>query len=451
MIDVERTIEKYIDKAHSLGASEVEIHIVERETSSVTMLRRDLDSIKHEHVYTVDVRVAVGKKVAVQGAIISNEGDVEEVLERTLSIAKAAPEDLNWVTLPRSYGYTQVWDIVDKKIEEFGVDLLINIVNELSHISEEFSRKASIDSIHSRSVFMRKWIGNSYESRPFSYEKTELYLSIVVKTTDIGAENTYAKHYAAPTLKELSLESLVRDAVEIAVLTSRPKPVETGIYNVVFAPHVFASILNALIVPAIRADQVQKNRSPLSKRLFDSVLSDDITIIDDGAAPNMINSAPFDDEGVATKRKTVFDNGVLMTYLYDTYTAYIDNQESTGNAVRLGLGVAPTPNALNIIVVPGTEHVESIIKDSRDVIVVYDVDERFSNPVNGRLVATITNAVYFRNGEPVHGIKGAIMSGDVYRLLSKDYVALSREVDLVLNMLLPYVCVRNVTIASDKS
>ncbi|MEM1916291.1 MAG: metallopeptidase TldD-related protein, partial [Ignisphaera sp.] len=252
----------------------------------------------------------------------------------------------------------------------------------------------------------------------------------------------------APTLREFDMNELIKNAVEVAVLTIRSKPIDTGSYNVIFMPQVLASILRTLIAPALRADQVQKNRSPLIKKLFSQVLSEEITIIDDGVAPNMIRSAPFDDEGVAMKRKTVVDKGVLLTYLYDTYTAYIDNQESTGNAVRHGLASPPVPDITNIILLPGTSSIENIVNDLKEAIVVYaTIGEWLSNPVNGNLGATVVNAVYFKNGTPLHGVKGVTISGNIYNLLDRDLVAVSRDIELVGNMLVPAICSKNVAIA----
>ena len=46
---------------------------------------------------------------------------------------------------------------------------------------------------------------------------------------------------------------------------------------------------------------------------------DTITVIDDGLLPRLLGSSPFDSEGVPSRRTVVVENGVLKTFLCNTY------------------------------------------------------------------------------------------------------------------------------------
>ena len=50
--------------------------------------------------------------------------------------------------------------------------------------------------------------------------------------------------------------------------------------------------------------------------------------------PGLFGSAPFDDEGVPTRRTPVIENGVLKNYLLNTYTARKLGMRTTGSASR---------------------------------------------------------------------------------------------------------------------
>ena len=56
-------------------------------------------------------------------------------------------------------------------------------------------------------------------------------------------------------------------------------------------------------------------------KLGEKVASEKLTVIDDGTIPGLFGTSPFDDEGVPTRRTVVIENGVLKSYLLNTYTA----------------------------------------------------------------------------------------------------------------------------------
>lgn len=110
-----------------------------------------------------------------------------------------------------------------------------------------------------------KAIGNSYQP-PVSCEQTVFDFGVEVEAVEDGFESGFYSHYVAPTLREFRLEKEVEYATRVAVETLRAKSVETGVYQVLLTPRVFSSVLGALLVPAVRADRVQKKRSPLVGR-----------------------------------------------------------------------------------------------------------------------------------------------------------------------------------------
>ncbi|MEL9941193.1 MAG: TldD/PmbA family protein [Ignisphaera sp.] len=449
-MDLIDMVVKGVRKAEQLGASEAEVYIVREYSTSITGDSRGVESILSGESISAFVRVVIGKRLSVQGAMMSKPSDIETLVENAVKIARASPEDPNWVSLPKRISSSQIMDIVDEKVKSPDIEFYTQIVKEALGKPSEISRNVLVNQAGVSLSFSERAIGNSYSS-PISYEKTDFVFGIEVKAVGEGSESSFHSYYNAPTLKEFKMDKVVEEATKIALSTLKAKPVETGVYKVVFTPRVFASILQALIVPAVRADMVQKKRSPLANKLFSEVLSQQLTVIDDGAAPNMPGSGPFDDEGVATKRKTVFDRGVLRTYLYDTYTANIDGRESTGNARRSGSSNT-FPDATNIIVLPGTEPLDSIIRDVRRGIIVYGtIGEWLSNAVSGFLNATVTHGLLIEGGEVKQAVKGVVISGDIYKILKDNLIGISKEFDAVSNYLVPAIAVDGVTVAGEGS
>ena len=72
--------------------------------------------------------------------------------------------------------------------------------------------------------------------------------------------------------------------------------------------------------------------------------------------PDGLATAPFDGEGVPGGKTIVFKNGVLKTFLYNTYTARKDNKYSTGNAARASYRSTPGVGLSNFYISPSKEN-----------------------------------------------------------------------------------------------
>ncbi|HDI02368.1 MAG TPA: TldD/PmbA family protein, partial [Ignisphaera sp.] len=290
-------------------------------------------------------------------------------------------------------------------------------------------------------------IGNTH-SESVRDEHTYFGVFVNVKAVSNGEESGFYDFFYAPTTRGFDIDTFVSRATSIAVKSLYAKAIETGRYEVLLMPKVFGSILQAVLVPAICADWIQKKRSPLIGKLGEQVLSESISIVDDGAAPNLVGSRAFDDEGIQMQRKVVFDKGVLENYLYDNYTALIENRESTGNAYRRSATSSPIPWITNLIVIPGNQSIDDMINQIKRGIVVYaTIGEWLSNPVNGLINATITNGFYVENGEIRYGVKGVVLSGNLYELLREKLVSLSKEVEGALRVYAPAILLRDVVVA----
>ena len=64
-----------------------------------------------------------------------------------------------------------------------------------------------------------------------------------------------------------------------------------------------------------------KKNSFLIDKLDQKVFSDKLTVMDDPHVIGANGSRYFDNEGVATEHRPIFENGVLKTYFFDTYNA----------------------------------------------------------------------------------------------------------------------------------
>ena len=110
----------------------------------------------------------------------------------------------------------------------------------------------------------------------------------------------------------------------------------------------------------MNGDSVYRGASFLAGKLGEKIAGDQVTVIDDGTMPGGFGTSPFDGEGIPTRRTVVIENGVLKSYLLNTYTAKKLGLQTTANASR-GLAGTPGIGPGNYFLQPGTKTPQEII------------------------------------------------------------------------------------------
>jgi len=139
-----------------------------------------------------------------------------------------------------------------------------------------------------------------------------------------------------------SPEHVGKVAAERTLRRLGARKVKTAQVPIVFDPLVAASILEH-IFEGVNGDSVYRGASFLAGKLGQKIAGNNVNVIDDGTLRGGFGTSPFDGEGVPTRRTVVIENGVLKSYLLNTYTAKKLGMQTTGNASR-GLAGAPRPH-----------------------------------------------------------------------------------------------------------
>ena len=260
------------------------------------------------------------------------------------------------------------------------------------------------------------------------YARTDVYayVSAIARSEDdtqTGLGLTQARSFDGLDLEAAAQEAAVRAT---RLLGARKPP--TARVPVVFDPLVTASFLGVL-ASALTAEAVQKGRSLFADRVGDVVAQEAFSLIDDGRLVDGPAAAPFDDEGVPTRRTPVVENGVLRGFLHNTETAAraADGSVSTGNAARGGYntspGVAPSNLFLDGVTVPPTE----ILARAEGGLYVQEVSGLHSgtNPVSGEFSVGATG-LWIREGGLAEAVREVTVSSTLVEML-RGIVALGSD------------------------
>ncbi len=131
----------------------------------------------------------------------------------------------------------------------------------------------------------------------------------------------------------LDPEAIGAEAADRALALVGARQPESRRCPVVLDAFVAASFIG-FIGSMLSADAVQRGRSLFADHEGEEVADPVLRLADDGTASDGPASAPFDGEGVSTRRTGLIEDGRLLGFLYDSRTARKAGRSSTGNASR---------------------------------------------------------------------------------------------------------------------
>ncbi len=126
-------------------------------------------------------------------------------------------------------------------------------------------------------------------------------------------------------------EAVGRYAAQRALSRLGARRLSTRKVPVLFEAPLACGLIGHL-VQAASGGPLYRRSSFLVDALGKPVLAPHLDLVEDPHVPAETGSAPFDSEGVATRRRTVVSGGVLQGYFLSTYSARKLGMRTTGNA-----------------------------------------------------------------------------------------------------------------------
>jgi len=180
--------------------------------------------------------------------------------------------------------------------------------------------------------------------------------------------------------------------------------------------------MGTTFLPALSGRNVHAGRSRLAPFLGQEVCDTALSLVDEPLHPRGLGSCLWDGEGTPTRVLKLVEKGVLRCFAYDLKTAYQFGKETTGNAVRSGLG-GGVGIGFHCMTLDGPrrEICEEETLWAHDVIGAHT-----ANPLTGDFSVELANAYLCRGGTPEYPVRKAMLSGNVFEML-REIEGLSRE------------------------
>jgi PmbA protein len=421
--DLREIAQDLVKRAMSQGASAAEAVVREGDEFSTLVRLGQVETLKEAGSRSVGVRVFYGKRAAsTYSSDFSREG-LDRMLNSALELAKITSEDpFGGIPEPEQLGqlagdldlyHEDVYSLpgaerIDyaRRAEKAALDFDARIKN---------SEGGSFDAATGRKV-----LANSHG---FAGEYRRSYCSVaaipIAQDEHGGMQRDYWYSVARSLAKLESAEHVGKVAAQRTIRRLGARKVKTAKVPVIFDPMVATSILEH-IFEGVNGDSVYRGASFLAGKLGQKIASDNVTVIDDGTMVGGFGTSPFDGEGIPTRRTLVVENGVLTSYLLNTYTAKKLGLKTTGNAAR-GLAGTPGIGPGNYFLQPGKRTPKEIVGDVKEGLYVTEFLGHGANLVTGDY-SRGASGLWISGGELTYPVEEITVAGnlkDMFRNISE--------------------------------
>lgn len=332
MVALEQHVADILKTAKKYGASSAETSISTAQGQTVSVRLGHTETVKHHQQKSFAITAYIGKASgSASGSDFSPTG-IESVIKAACDIARYTTEDECSGLADAEDMAQQIpdldlyhpWELGVEEASELALRCEDAALNYDSAITN--SQGASVVNSTSESVYgnTHGFIGGLKSSRQ------RISCSVVAKRDQDMQRNSWFS--IARDQNDLeSPESIGQAAAKETLKQLSPRQLKTGkipvILNTDVAEGFFAHVLNA-----ISGGAQYKKASFLLDSLGKQIFPDFISLLEKPHVKKGLGSRAFDSEGVATYDKSIIENGIVTSYLLDSYSARKLGRHTTANA-----------------------------------------------------------------------------------------------------------------------
>lgn len=445
-MNLEELASRVIRLGKEKGASEAECTVSEGAQFSVTVRLGEVESLKEAGSRGAGVRVLVGKHTgSAYTSDLTDEG-IRHMVASAMELAKITTED-PFAGLP---------DEAELGSISGDMELYSNSVRALAASTKiEWAKRAEAAAMgadpriaNSEGGSCSSHVGMNVFANSLgflgSYRTSSCSLSAVPVAKQNGSMERDFWFSIARNVEGLeNPEQVGQRAAARAIRRLGAKKVPTQKAAIVFEPRVARSLLDN-IFDAVSGDSVYRGETFLVEQLGKQVAASRLTVIDDATIPRLFGSSPFDDEGAPSRRTTVIENGVLQSWLLNSYTARKLGMRTTGNASRGITGNAGVGHG-NFYIPNGKTSAEDIIKSVKRGLYVTELIGFGVNIVTGDYSRGAAG-LWIENGEFVHPVSEVTIAGTLPEML-RNIEAIGSDLEFRGSLASPTLLISEMTIS----
>ncbi|GAA4352325.1 metalloprotease TldD [Variovorax defluvii] len=208
------------------------------------------------------------------------------------------------------------------------------------------------------------------------------------------------------------IAEFVDQAVQQALTNLDSRPAPAGEMTVVLGPGWPGILLHEAIGHGLEGDFNRKGSSAFSGRIGERVAAKGVTVLDDGTIADRRGSLNVDDEGNATQRNVLIEDGILKGYIQDALNARLMKVKPTGNGRRESYAHVPMPRMTNTYMLGGDKEPAEIVASIKKGLYATNFGGGQVDITSGKFVFSASEAYWVENGKIQYPVKGATLVGN---------------------------------------
>ncbi|UTW54872.1 TldD/PmbA family protein [Kordiimonas sp. SCSIO 12610] len=375
-------LEYLVDRALNAGADNADAVAIDAHSKGISWRDGRLEDTDSSEIEDIGLRVMIGQKQAIVSTSNRSSDNLNELVSRTIEMAKAVPEDEYCGLAPEDALHKG--DFADLDLYD-DTTVSVSKLAELAATAETAARSVSgVTNSDGASASASRYGITLLTSHGFTGYSRGSSFSVSVSAIageGTGMERDYdftsARHFS--DLKDPQIVG--QTAGGRAATRLNPIKIESGTKPIVFAPRVSNTLLGHFS-GAINGSSIARGTSFLKDMLNEEIFGKEISIIDDPLMTRGLKSRLFDGEGVKVRKCNLVENGTLKTWMLNSATAKQLGLEVTGHASRSSTST-PGITTSNLYMAPGSISPQDLIADIQDGIYVTELIGMGVNPVTG--------------------------------------------------------------------
>ncbi len=407
-----------LQRARRRGATAGDILFADQTSFDVEVRLGDIDNVQHAHRKRLGLRLFFGQRSATTSTSDLSPASLQQLLDDTCALAQAMAPDPCADLPPSEETITTIPDLQlwDEALERLPVEDRFNMARDAERAALAYDPRItnSEGGAYGSTASSVLYTNSGGFLGQYCASSAQLSVAPVASDTN-GMQRDYWYSRARHLSRLASPSAIGEEASRRALRRLGARKVSTQNVPIVFAPTAAAGLLGHLCT-AISGPSLYRGASFLVDQLGERIASTHVVIYDDGTIPHALGSKPFDGEGLPTRRTTVVENGVLKSYLLNTYTARKLGMRSTGNAAR-SAGTPPSVSPTNFYLKPGDHTPESIIASVSNGLYVTGLIGYGVNLVTGTY-SRGASGIWIENGELAYPVEEITIAGNLRHIFA---------------------------------